>query len=102
MPWEKNREEYRALGSWSECSGDGEALTRAEVLAFHAICCEQAEEQVDAMDLEAASGFHWLPFHKLELQFYNIRHIQQHAGELYERLGAHEDIELGWVGGKPA
>ena len=26
-----------------------------------------------------------------------IRHIQQHTGELYERLDAHENIELSWV-----
>jgi hypothetical protein len=32
------------------------------------------------------------------LQLNNIRHIQQHAGELCERLGAHGEIEVGWVG----
>jgi hypothetical protein len=53
---------------------------------------------VDALDLEGASGFYWLPFDKLELQFYNIRHVQHHTGELYERLGATEDVELDWVG----
>ena len=60
------------------------------------------EEQVDSLDLEAESGFYWLPFDKLELQIYNIRHIQQHTGELCERLGARGDIEVGWVGTKPA
>jgi hypothetical protein len=34
---------------------------------------------------------------KLELQFYNIRHIQQHTGELYERLSAYKNIKLNWV-----
>jgi len=53
-------------------------------------------------DLEAESGFYWLPFNKLELQFYNIRHIQQHTGELYERLGTRANIELDWVGMQPA
>jgi hypothetical protein len=52
------------------------------------------------MDLEAQSGFYWLPFGKLELQFYNIRHIQQHTGELCERVGAIGDIEVEWVGTK--
>ena len=47
-------------------------------------------------------GFYWLPFNKLELQFYNIRHIQQHTGELYERLGTRENIELDWVSIQPA
>jgi hypothetical protein len=53
------------------------------------------------LDLEAESGFNWLPFDKLELQIYNIRHIQQHTGELYERLGTSGSIELSWVGMKP-
>ena len=71
-----------------------------DILAYHRLCCEQVEEQVTAVDLEAESGFHWLPFDKLELQFYNIRHIQQHTGELYERLGAAGGPELRWVGMK--
>lgn len=52
------------------------------------------------LNLEAASGFEWLPFNKLELQIYSIRHIQQHAGELMERLGTRADAEIAWVGMK--
>jgi hypothetical protein len=37
----------------------------------------------------------------LELQFYTIRHIQQHTGELMERLGSRADLEINWVGIKP-
>ena len=33
---------------------------------------------------------------KLELQLYNIRHIQQHTGELYERLSA-RNVKLDWA-----
>jgi hypothetical protein len=57
---------------------------------------------VDSLDLKAESGFYWLPFDKLELQFYNIRHVQQHTGELCERLGARGDLQVDWVGMKPA
>jgi len=35
---------------------------------------------------------------KLEMHFINIRHIQQHAGEMYECLGIRANTELGWVG----
>jgi hypothetical protein len=38
---------------------------------------------------------------KLELQFYTIRHLQQHTGELCERLGTEAGIEIGWVGMRP-
>ncbi|NIV30349.1 MAG: hypothetical protein GWN58_12900, partial [Anaerolineae bacterium] len=72
--------------------------SKEDLLAYLELCRKQVEEQVAAVDLEAESGFHWLPFDKLELQFYNIRHIQQHTGELYERLGAAGGPELHWVG----
>jgi hypothetical protein len=78
----------------------GEPYSREEILEYHELCREQVEEQVASMDLEAQSGFYWLPCGKLELQFYNIRHIQQHTGELCERLGAAGDVEVEWVGTK--
>jgi len=100
VPWEKYQAQYRFLGSDAGEPEAGEPYSKKEILAFHRLCCEQVEEQVTAVDLDAESGFHWLPFDKLELQFYNIRHIQQHTGELYERLGAAGGPELRWVGMK--
>jgi hypothetical protein len=86
VPWEKHHDP------------DGEVpFTKDEVLEYLSFVENQVNDRIPGMELESESGFHWLPFNKMELQFYNIRHIQQHTGELYERLGAHEDIELGWV-----
>ncbi len=56
---------------------------------------------VPALDLAGASGFDWLPMNKLELQFYNIRHLQLHTGELCERLGTEAKIDVAWVGMAP-
>ena len=95
VTWEKHKEGMQLLGL---SAPESEPYSRAEILDYLAICLEQVEVQVDAMDLEAESGFDWLPFNKLELQFYNIRHIMQHTGELCERLGTHGEIEVGWVG----
>lgn len=53
--------------------------------------------QLPAVDLDAASGFHWLPFTKMELQIYSIRHIMMHTGELAEQLGQ-TGIQVDWVG----
>ena len=89
-PWEKHHD-----------LDTGEPFTQAEVLEYLAFVQKQVIAQVQALNLEAESGFHWLPFGKLELQLYNIRHIQQHAGELYERLGTRENIELDWVSTQP-
>lgn len=87
VPWEKHHDP------------DGDIpFTKDEVLEYLEFVKKQVIERVPATDLEAASGFHWYPVNKLELQFINIRHIQQHTGELYESLGTRENIELGWVG----
>lgn len=86
IPWEKHHDP------------DGDVpFTKDEVLEYLALVERQVADRIPVTDLAAESGFHWLPFNKLELQFYNIRHIQQHTGELYERLDAHETVELNWI-----
>ena len=73
-------------------------FTKDEVLEYLTVVEQEVVKRVPITDFEAESGFDWYPVNKLELQFINIRHIQQHTGELYEYLGIHESIELGWVG----
>ena len=93
--WPKHREGYERPGSPAEKIGS--PYTRQEILDYLAVCQEQVAEKTASLDFETPSGFEWLPFSKLELQFYNIRHLQQHIGELFERLGARAAIELDWV-----
>jgi hypothetical protein len=101
-PWESHRDEYQFLGPmpWPPHALPkiGEAYTKEQVLAYLAIVREQVNQCVPALDLESSSGFEWLPFGKLELQIYNIRHLQQHTAELYERLGARCGIDFDWIG----
>ena len=97
VPWEKHRDECVSLG---EAEGACK-FSKEEILEYLALCLEQVGEHVDALDLTAESGFYWLPFDKLQLQIYNIRHIQHHTGELCERLGNSGDIEIDWVGIEP-
>ena len=77
----------------------GEPFTQQQLLEYLAFVQKQVQDRVPALNLDAASGFDWLPFSKFELQLYNIRHIQQHAGELYERLN--NNIEIDWVSRTP-
>ena len=100
-PWAKHRQEARSLGQASSAAEAVEPYDKDTVLEYLAFCQQQVAERVPQLDLEAGSGFHWLPFDKLELQFYNIRHIQQHTGELMERLGTRAGLELPWVGRRP-
>jgi hypothetical protein len=97
VPWEKHRDEVVGM---KESNEEIEPYSKQETLAYLDLCLEQVERQVDTLDLAGESGFYWLSFSKLELQFYNIRHLQLHVGELCERLGGHGEIEVGWVGTK--
>ncbi len=72
-------------------------FSEEEVLEDLAFVEQEVTRRVPLTDLEAESGFHGFQIDKLELQFVNIRHIQQHTGELYERLGARGAIRLDWA-----
>jgi len=90
-PWAKHREGYH------EMKPQYTPYPQAEVLEYLDFCREQVQQIVGGLDLHGPSGFGWLPFSKLELQFYNIRHLQQHTGELSERLGGSSDNDINWV-----
>ena len=98
-PWNKHRDGYESLGRRPR-PPQREPYTKAQVLEYLALCQSQVEERLSFADLEARSGFDWLPFTKLELQFYNVRHIQHHTGQLADRLRTKEGIGIGWVGAK--
>jgi hypothetical protein len=72
-------------------------LSKEEVLDYLTFVEQEVIRRVPVIDLAGGSGFHGIRVDKLELQFVNIRHIQQHAGELYERLGARRNIKLAWA-----
>jgi hypothetical protein len=102
IPWERHRDEYQFLGPvpWPphNLPKISEPYSREDVLAYWDFVRKQVQHCVPALDLETASGFDWLPFGKLELQIYNLRHLQHHAAELYERLGTKTGIDLDWIG----
>lgn len=100
--WERHIEGSHAFGHTpgedQPPLAEGDPYTKQDVLDYLEFCRNEASTIVPTLDLESESGFHWLPFGKLELQFYSIRHIQQHTGELAERLGAGHGIDVDWVG----
>ena len=95
VAWEKHRD--LASLSPSDVTEAIEPYSKADMLEYLAFCQEQVREKIGACDLEAESGFHWLPFNTLEKHIYNIRHTQLHIGELCERLGQ-AGIDIDWVG----
>ncbi len=101
QPWEKHRKNYQYLGALPSSPHERPIIdtpySKEEILEFVQFCLKEIESKVGSVDLEAASGFPWLPFNKLELQFYNIRHLQHHAGQLIDRLRTRENVAVAWA-----
>ncbi len=90
-PWAKHRKAH-------DLSEPADPYSKEEVLEYLAFCQQQVIDLVPQLNFDAESGFYWLPLNKAELQIYTIRHLQQHAGELMERLGSRAGIDVDWVG----
>ena len=104
VPWNKHRNNYQFMGPlpWPPHTKPeiDHPYSKEEILEYFDLCRRQAEEKIPSMDLDAGSGFYWLPFKKFELQIYNIRHIQHHTGALIDRLRTIEDIGIDWAAAK--
>lgn len=100
--WEGCREGYQFLGPtpWPphEQPAADQPYTRAELLSFIEFLHVEVDRIVPTIDLSGPSGFHWLPFDKMELQIYNIRHLQQHVGDLSTLLLTKKNLEIDWIG----
>jgi hypothetical protein len=101
-PWVNHRRDSQFLGPrpWApnEPVQPVAPYEKEDVLRYHEHCRAEMEARVPALDLAAPSGFSWLPFQKLELQFYNIRHLQHHTGQLGDRLRTAANLGVQWVG----
>jgi hypothetical protein len=101
IPWRSYQRESRLLAPDPSRLDEPQIVdaqyTRHELLEYAQFCHHEVDAQTKALDLDAPSGFHWLPFNKLELQFYNIRHAAHHAGQLSERLRSQANLGVSWV-----
>lgn len=101
-PWSQHVDELEALGPMIHKGGktpkDGPPYAKSDIEAYYALVVKKVDTATDAIeDMDAGSGFFWLPFSKLELQFYNIRHVQHHAGQLIERIRQELDESVDWI-----
>ena len=74
----------------------GSTMSKEQVLEHLKVVELEVVEHIAAMNLDGKSGYAGFLANKLELQLYNLRHIQQHAGELYERLRPY-NVKLSWA-----
>jgi hypothetical protein len=103
-PWAKHVPDSQYLGPrpWApnEPRRIPEPYAKPDVLEYLNLASDEVEANVPGLRLEDESGFYWLKFNKLELQFYNIRHLQHHTGQLADRLRTANGIGLPWVGSR--
>lgn len=104
-PWEKNRGNIIFLDKmpWPPHAmpPKEKPYTKEELLEYWRTCDAMIDEGVERMDLNAQEcGFPWYHMKKLDHQMMNIRHLQQHVGQLTERIyDAGQDLD--WVGSAP-
>ena len=102
VPWPKCRPSYNFLGASPfppfEKPKIETPYEKADLLEYLEICRKEVAARVPELDLEAPSGFDWIPLNKLELQVYNIRHLQHHTGQLADRLRNVAGVGVPWVG----
>ncbi len=99
VPWDKHRANYQYMGF--DKPEMANPYSKEDLLEYVAFCQTKIPEIMATINLEAESGFDWIHLTNMELQFYNIRHLQHHIGELCERLGEQENIDIDWLGMKP-
>lgn len=85
VPWPDKRMEEAA--SMFEDAVTMEPISKEDALSYLDYVAQSMDGWVDDLDLERQeSGFHWYKMTKLEHQLLNVRHIQEHAGQLSGRL----------------
>jgi DinB superfamily len=103
-PWPKHKPNSNYLGPrpWAkdEPFERPAPYSRQDVQEYLEFCRNEVEKEIPIVFLESGSGFSWLPFNKLELQFYTIRHLQHHTGQLVDRLRNAVNLGVGWVGSR--
>jgi hypothetical protein len=107
VPWAKHQDDHQVLGDkvpWPPHHAPkiGEPYTKDEILEYCTSLQTTLAERVEPLDFEGPSGFFWLPFSKLEVQMYNIRHLQHHTGQLIDRVRERQGVAIQWVAKGPA
>lgn len=98
QPWEKGKEDFENVYDGAH---DVTPYSKEEILEYLALVDQMIDQQVDLLDLETLDcGFSWYTIPKLEHQLNNIRHIQEHTGQIRDRL-FEAGFDLRWYGKAP-
>ena len=99
-----HRTDYNMLGPapWQPNPAPADQPYDKETLVGYITTCRAKAKRVIEGEtdevLAGPSGFSWIPFTRLELHLYNVRHIQHHTGQLSAALRRQGAEVLRWCG----
>ncbi|MCJ8209531.1 hypothetical protein MUY27_07410 [Mucilaginibacter sp. RS28] len=96
-PWAGHRLGAHQLGN-SAAIIVSQAYLKIEMEELARQIIDTLHVKIYRQDMEAPSGFEWLPMNKFELHLYNLRHLQHHIGQLVERLHSVGIYGVDWIG----
>ena len=95
VPWINHRDEAQSDEEREKL--DTTPYTQAELLSYWELVDARVDSQIDKIDLNSLeSGFSWYKLPKLDHVLLSIRHTQEHAGGLRDRL-TEAGIDQKWV-----
>ncbi len=95
VPWELHRDEVESDQERERL--DATPYSKVEMLAYWEVVDAMVDPQLDKIDLSSPeSGIPWYRIPKLDHILLNLRHIQEHAGQLRDRL-LETGIDQKWV-----
>jgi hypothetical protein len=101
VPWAKHQQDANFLGARPGAPKEPQAViepySREDLLEYAEFCRNEVSAKVPLDNLDGPSGFYWLPFDRLELHLYNLRHLAHHTGQLADRLRNATGKGVGWV-----
>jgi hypothetical protein len=94
VPWELHRDDVESDPERESLSA--KPYSQEEMLSYWTLVDAMVDPQIDKIDLTSPeSGFDWYTIPKLDHVILNMRHIQDHAGQLRDRL-LEAGIDQGW------
>jgi hypothetical protein len=98
VPWAKHVKGYENV---YDGSPDVPPISKEDILEYLSFVDVMVDHQVDTLDLDTLDcGFSWYSVPKLDHQLVNLRHIQEHTGQLRDRL-FEAGFDLRWYGKAP-
>jgi hypothetical protein len=102
IPWERAPAGFDPHEDPFEAPGETPVYTVNEILEYAEAIESMLASHVATTPYDGPSGFSWIRVARFEHHIRNIRHLQHHTGQLFERARAAGGEGLEWTGIGPS